>query len=99
MIRKYVYAQIVNKKVETKFIYNSDQNNNEITFNDTGAKKIQDLFDKLSIKKRIATSDTRVENLIKNVDKNIKEICEENNFKKPNFDIDSDGNSLLGLCS
>lgn len=100
---KYVYAQIVNKKkVETKFINNFDQRSNEIGFNDTGAKKIQDLFDKLSIKKkRIATSDMRVESLTKNIEKKtLKEICEENNFEKVNFvDIDLDSHSLLGLYS
>tara|TARA_B100001057_G_scaffold469895_1_gene530675 strand:+ start:6574 stop:7701 length:1128 start_codon:yes stop_codon:yes gene_type:complete len=99
---QYVYAQIVNKKkVETKFINNFDRNN-EIGFNDTGAKKIQDLFDKLSIKnKRIVSAETRVENLIKNIEKKtLKEICEENNFEKVNFvDIDLDSHSLLGLYS
>ncbi len=101
---KYIYAQIINKnKIQTKFdnYRNQIPEYEEIGFDDTGAKRIQDIFDKFSVKTKILTKDTRQDHLLKNVEKKtLKEICEENNFNKINFvDIDLDGNSLLGLAS
>ena len=101
---KYIYAQIVNKnKIDTKF--NNpfrDKPRDEIGFWDTGAHRTQAVLDKLSIKKnKVTTTEFRVEELLKDAPKKtLKEICEENNFKKFNFvDIDLDGQSLLGLYS
>lgn len=101
---KYIYAQIINKNnFATKFDHEyHGREQEEIGFQDTGAKKILNIFDKLEVKPiRIMTTDTRTEELLVSAQKKtLKEICEENNFTKLNFvDIDLDGHSLDGLAS
>ena len=94
----YCY-NIVNKNQPENSVIEKDD---DLTFDDTGAFRIQSLFDELKVKSdRILTKHFNKPSLLKDIPKKtIKEICEQHDFENFNFiDLDLDGRTFPGLLS